>query len=140
MARATARNTHIAASASANAASITLSGRSNTATISFTAPGVQVTAFGEEYHSRIGDGIKDWELSVGGFWDGAASNLDEFMYNALGASINIVYGPAGSTSGNVKYSGCAILNDYEVSGELEGAVEWSATLSAASVLNRGTYS
>lgn len=139
MARVTARNTHISASDTPNAASIILSGRSNTATMTFTAPGVQVTAFGEEYHSRIGDGIKDWEMSVGGFWDGAASNLDEFMYNALGACINIVYGPGGSDSGSIKYSGCAILNDYEVTGELEGAAEWSATLSAASVLNRGSF-
>jgi hypothetical protein len=140
MARTTARNTHISACHPAATACIILSGRSNTANMSFTAPGVQVTAFGEEYHSRIGDGIKDWEMSIGGFWDGAASNLDEFLYNANGACINIVYGPGGSASGSVKYSGCAILNDYEITGELEGAVEWSANLSAASVLNRGSFS
>lgn len=139
MARTTARNTHLSASDPTNSASIILSGRSNTATISFTAPGVDVTAFGEAYRNRIADGIKDWELSIGGFWDGAASNLDEFLYSALGACINIVYGPAGSDSGSIQYSGCAVLNDYEVSGELEGATEWSATLSAASDLNRGTF-
>lgn len=140
MARVTAKNTSISASDPTNAASINLSGRSNTATMSFTAPAVQVTAFGEEYHTRIGDGIKDWEMSIGGFWDGAASQLDEFMFNALGACINIVYGPGGSESGQVEYSGCAVLQDYESSGELEGGVEWSSTVVAASVLNRGTFS
>lgn len=140
MPRVTAKNTSISASDPTNSASINLSGRSNTATMSFTAPAVQVTAFGEEYHTRIGDGIKDWELSVGGFWDGAASNLDEFMFTAEGACISIVYGPGGSETGSVQYSGCAILQDYEVSGELEGGVEWSATVVAASVLNRGTFS
>ena len=139
MARVTARNTHIAASNPTNGASIILSGRSNTAEMTFEAPGVQVTAFGEEYHTRIGDGIKDWSISVGGYWDGAASNLDVFLYDAVGASINVVYGPGSSESGSVKYSGCAILDDYAITGELEGAVEWSATLTAASVLNRGSF-
>lgn len=139
MARVTARNTHISACDPANTACIVLSGRSNTATMAFEAPGVQVTAFGEAYHSRIGDGIKDYTLDVGGFWDGAASNLDEFMFNAVGACINFVYGPGGSDSGSIKYSGCVILDEYEISGELEGGVEWSATLTAASDLNRGTF-
>ena len=139
MARITARNIHISASDPLNSASINLSGRSNTAELAYEAPGVEVTSFGEEFKIRIGDGIKDWSISVGGYWDGAASQLDEFMFNALGASIVIVTGFAGSTSGETKYSGCMILDEYTVTGELEGAMEWSAGLSGASNFTRGTF-
>lgn len=138
MTRRTARNTTIVITDSGNASRL-VSGRSNTATLTFSSEAVDVTSFGAEYRERIADGIKDWELSCAGFWDGAASQIDEILYGVLSACTAVQYGPSGSTSGDVKYSGCAILQDYEISGEVEGAVEWSGTFVAASVLNRGTW-
>ena len=123
----------------ANGASRAFSGRANTVTMNFTSAGVDVSAFGDNWRNRVPGGLKDWSLECGGWWDGAASQIDVWLYSILAACVDVQYGPGGSTSGNVKYSGCMILDTYTVSGELEGATAWEATFSAASTLNRGTW-
>jgi hypothetical protein len=138
MARVTARNTTFLVKDSTSA-SRTLSGRANTATLSFTSEAVDATAFGESFRFRIADGIKDWTLSVAGVWDGAASQIDEILYGILAACTSACYGPGGSSSSSVQYSGCCILNNYEVAGALEGVVTWSAEFAAAGSLTRGTW-
>lgn len=138
MAKQTARNTTILILDS-GAASRILSGRANSATMSFSSEAVDVTSFGAEYRQKIADGIKEWSMSVNGIWDGAASQLDEIMYGILGACTSMCYGPGGSATGAVQYSGCAILSEYSVEGEVSGAVTWSGTLVSASDLNRGSW-
>ena len=138
MAKVTARNTAIRILDS-NGASRLISGRSNSAEMSFTAEAVDVTTFGAGYREYVADGLRDWELSIDGMWDGAASQIDEILYGVLGACTSLCYGPSGSTTGMVQYSGCAICTEYTVSGAVEGAVTFSATFKAASQLNRGTW-
>lgn len=138
MARMSSRNTTLMI-LDADSASRNISGRANTATMNFTSEELDVTAFGAEYRERIADALKDWSLEFGGFWDGSASQIDEVLYNLLAACTSVCYGPAGSTSGYVQYSGCAILQDYTVESAVEGAVAFSATFMSASVLTRGTW-
>lgn len=138
MARVTARNTSLLVGDSAGASRV-LSGRANTATLSFSSEAVDGTAFGESYRFKIADGIKDWSLSMAGVWDGAASQVDEILYGILAACTSACYGPGGSTTGAVQYSGCAILNTYEVAGALEGMVTWSAEFAGSGSLSRGTW-
>ncbi len=137
MAKSTARNTviHILDSTSA---SRNISGRSNSVTMSFTADSVDVTGFGAIYRQYIADGIKEWNMSVNGVWDGAASNLDEIMNGVLGACTSMCYCPSGSSTGAIQYSGCAVVTEYSVEGVVSGAVTWSGTFQSASDLNRGT--
>ena len=138
MARISGRNSYIAAS-SLNTASLNLSGRSNTWTLNITSEEVDVTSFGAAYRERVADALKDWGVEVSGFWDGAASNIDAFLSEIHAACSTVFVGPNGSTTGFIKYSGCMILQDYSVETAVEGAVTWSATFQAASVLNRGTF-
>ena len=139
MARSTARDTHLSSCNAANSASMNLSGRSNNATLSRSSEAVEATVFGETMRFRVGDGIQDWELSISGFFDGAASNIGDYLNEGLSACVNLVYGPQGSGTGQAKLSGCSILQDYEISGELEGAVEFSATFVAAGDLSASTF-
>ena len=138
MARVTARNTSLLVGDSAGASRV-LSGRANTATLSFSSEAVDGTAFGESYRFKIADGIKDWSLSMAGVWDGAASQVDEILFGILAACTSVCYGPGGSTSGLTQYSGCSVLNTYEVAGELDGMVTWSAEFVGSGSLTRGTW-
>lgn len=138
MSRYAGRNTSLFILDSTSASRI-LSGRSNSATLSFSAEEVDVTCFGALYHERIADALRDWTIDISGFWDGAASQVDEWLHGILAACTSLCFGPSGSASGMVQYSGCAILQDYSVETEVTGAVTFSATFLAASVLNRGTF-
>ena len=120
-------------------ASRLISGRANTATLSFTSEEVDVTSFGALYRERIADALRDWNVDIAGFWDGAASQIDEILHGILAACASLCFGPSGSGSGAVQYSGCAILMDYSVESSVEGAVTFSAAFVAASVLNRGQW-
>jgi len=117
-----------------NSASQNISGRSNSYTFSFTSEEVDVTTFGALYRERVADGLRDWSLELGGFWDGAASQIDDIFSSVFAACTSVCLYPAGS-SVSTYYSGCAILQDYTVEGAVEGVVSWSATLMAASILN-----
>lgn len=131
MAKISARNVSLGIDDSA-AACQSISGRSNTATMSFSAEAPDVSAFGTTYRERVPDGLKDWELSVSGLWDGVASQIDSILFGILGASTRVAYGPAGSTSGCTKYEASAVCNDYSVEGSVEGAVTFSAIFAARS--------
>ena len=135
MARVTARNTTLLVKDSTSA-SRTLSGRANSATLSFSSDATDGTAFGESYRFLIADGVKGWTLSMNGVWDGAASQVDEILYGILAACTSAYYGPGGSTTGAVQYSGCVILNTYEIAGALEGMVTWSAEFAGGPSLER----
>lgn len=120
-------------------ASRQISGRSNTATLSFSAEEVDVTSFGALYRERIADALRDWTIEIGGFWDDSASQIDEILHGILAACTSLCFGPSGSSASFIQYSGCAILQDYTVESSVEGAVTFTATFLAASVLNRGTF-
>lgn len=82
-------------------------------------------------------GLSDGTVSIGGPWD---ATLDAHMAGILGvtASKTYEYGPQGSTAGEVKYTGEAILTSYEISGEVDGVVEWSGELQLTDTQTRTT--
>ena len=126
MARITARNVSFYVDDSTGACT-SISGRSNTATLTFSSEAPDVTTYGATYRERLADGLKDFEFSIGGFYDGAAAQIDAVMFPLLGASTRLQYGPGGSTSGCTKYVASAVCNNYTVSGAVEGAVAYTAT-------------
>lgn len=130
MAKITSRNTALYVDeASAVGASLSLSGRSNTATLTFSAEAPESTCFGAVMKERLTGGLKDWELSIGGFADLAAGQIDYTLFTLLGASTRVQYGPGGSTSGCTKYIASAICTDYSIDTAVEGALGYSATFS-----------
>ncbi len=138
MARVSGRDAHLLVIDS-ESASRNLGGRSNSVTLNLTSEEVDVTSFGALWRERVADALRDWTLDIAGFWDGAASQLDGILYGIHAACTSLCFGPSGSTSGNIQYSGCVILQDFVIETAVDGAVTWTATFQSASQLNRGTY-
>jgi hypothetical protein len=134
MSRISARDGHIKI-LDGNSASKNISGRANAYTLSFTSEEVDVTCFGDLYRSRVADGLRDWTIEFGGFWDGAACQIDDILFSVLAACTSVCLYPGGSAA-TTYWSGCAIMQDYTVEGAVEGGVSYSATFMAASTLNR----
>jgi hypothetical protein len=95
----------------------------------------EVTAFGATSKSYI-VGLRDASISVSGTWD---ATVDGYFIGTEPASRSFIFGPAGSTSGNVKYTGEAILTNYSVSAGVGDAVTFSADFQVTGDVTRGTY-
>jgi|TARA_R100000479_G_scaffold159663_1_gene96890 predicted secreted protein len=95
----------------------------------------ETTAFGSSNKSYI-VGLKDTTISVSGIWD---ATVDGYISGTEPASRSFIYGPAGSTSGNVKYTGEAIMTNYSVSNPVGDVVTFSMDLQVTGAVTRGTY-
>jgi hypothetical protein len=96
----------------------------------------ETTAFGSSAKSYI-VGLSDATLSVSGIWD---ATVDGYIAGgAEPASRSFVFGPAGSTAGNVKYTGEAIVTSYSISNPVGDVVTYSLDLQVTGVVTRTTY-
>ena len=95
----------------------------------------ETTAFGSSNKSYI-VGLKDGSFSVSGIWDATG---DGYLSATAPASRSFLYGPAGSTGGNVKYTGEAIMTNYSVSNPVGDVVTYSLDLQITGAVTRGTY-
>lgn len=97
----------------------------------------ETTTFGASSKTYI-VGLKDSTVSLSGKWD---STLDGYVAPALGqaATLSFEYGPAGSTGGNVKYSGEAIITSFDVSAPIGDVVTVSIELQVTGAVTRGTW-
>jgi len=97
----------------------------------------ETTAFGSNAKSYI-VGLSDATISLTGKFDATA---DGYLAGVLGQStlLAFVYGPAGSTAGNIKYTGSAIMTSYEVSATVGDAVSASVQLQVSGAITRTTY-
>jgi hypothetical protein len=93
------------------------------------------TAFGSSNDSYV-VGIKNTTISVSGIWD---ATTDGYLAGTEPASRSFIYGPAGTTSGNVKYTGEAIMTDYSISNPVGDVVTFSASFQVTGAVTRGTY-
>jgi hypothetical protein len=84
-------------------------------------------------------GLKDATLSISGLWD---STLDGVLGGIIGqsATVSFEYGPEGSTAGDVKYTGEAILTGYTQTSPVGDVVAFSADLQVSGDVTRGVYS
>ena len=144
MAKVTGRNAflRIITSACNTSASnyTTLSSDLNSITLTQNEDAPEVTVFGQTNKERLFDGIKDWELGFEGYYQGQANAIDSVLFSLLAGSIMMDFGPTGSTSGSVKYSGCGVLSNYTIGFELEDAITVSGTIVARTgSLTTGTF-
>ena len=95
----------------------------------------ETTAFGSSNKSYI-VGLKDTTISVSGIWD---ATVDGYISGTDPASRSFIYGPAGSTGGNVKYTGEAIMTNYAVNNPVGDVVTFSMDLQVTGSVTRGTY-
>lgn len=97
----------------------------------------ETTAFGSTSKSYI-VGLRDATISVSGIWD---ATVDGYVRGgAEPASRSFIFGPAGSTAGNVKYTGEAIVTNYSISNPVGDVVTYSLDLQVTGDVTRGTYS
>jgi hypothetical protein len=118
----------------------TLTDISNTLTdVSFpqTVETAETTSFGSSAKTYI-VGLSDSTVSASGNFD---ATVDTHLAAVLGqaATLSFEYGPEGSTSGQVRYTGEAILTSYEKSGAVGDVVTYSAEFQVTGAVTRGTY-
>ena len=95
----------------------------------------ETTAFGATSKSYI-VGLRDATISVSGIWD---STVDGYIIGTEPATRTFIFGPAGSTSGYVKYTGECILTNYSISNPVGDVVTFSLDLQVTGNVTRGTY-
>ena len=95
----------------------------------------ETTAFGATSKSYI-VGLRDATISVSGLWD---ATVDGYIIGTEPATRSFIFGPAGSTSSNVKYTGECILTSYSVSNPVGDVVTFSLDLQVTGNVTRGTY-
>lgn len=83
-------------------------------------------------------GLTDASISISGLFDATA---DGFLAGVIGHAtpLDFEYGPAGSTGGNIKYTGTCFLTSYEVSASVGDTVQASADFQVTGQITRGTY-
>ena len=97
----------------------------------------ETSAFGSSAKTYV-VGLTDATISVSGMFD---ATVDAHLNGILGqaATVSFEYGPEGSTSPNVKYTGECILTSYEKSGAIGDMVSYSAEFQVSGAVTRGTY-
>ncbi|MGA1036659.1 MAG: phage tail tube protein [Ilumatobacteraceae bacterium] len=95
----------------------------------------ETTAFGSTYKSYI-VGLRDATISVSGIWD---ATVDGYFIGTEPATRSFIYGPAGDTAGNVKYTGEAILTSFSVSNPVGDVVTYSADFQCTGGVTRTTF-
>jgi len=97
----------------------------------------ETTTLGADNKTYIA-GLKDSTISLSGLWD---STADAIFGAVVGqsATLSFEYSPEGTTGGNVKYEGEAILTSYAISSPVGDAVGYSADLQVSGAITRGTH-
>jgi predicted secreted protein len=95
----------------------------------------ETTAFGATSKSYI-VGLRDATISVSGIWD---ATVDGYIIGTEPATRTFIFGPAGSTGGNVKYTGECILTNYSVSNPVGDVVTYSIDLQCTGGVTRTTF-
>ena len=121
-------------------ASASLTDISNTLTdVSFPAKvdTADVTAFGASAKSYI-VGLTDGTISISGTFD---ATVDALLAGVVGFAtpLNWNYGPEGSTSTYVKYSGTGFVTSYQKSGTVGDVVKYTAEIQVTGAVTRGTW-
>jgi len=141
MAKLAARKASLFLEDSAGASTV-MSAMVSSITLSMSVEIPEVTGFGNDNRERVSDGIKDWELSMNGFYGMAACEPGLVLQGirAAGGSTRFVLGPAGSITGCPKYSACGVLTTYEITEGPMDAAAISFTITARSgSLTRGVF-
>jgi hypothetical protein len=83
-------------------------------------------------------GMKDSTISIAGLWD---STLDGVLGAVVGqsATLSFEYSPAGTTVGNIKYTGECILTGYSQNSPVGDVVSFTADFQVSGDVTRGTH-
>lgn len=101
----------------------------------------EVTALGDSGAKFI-PGLEDVSITLSGIFDNTATSGPDAVLGALrshSSAVDFEYGPEGSGSGDIKYSGTCWVLSYELRSRVGNRVEWSAALQVEGTVTRGTF-
>ena len=101
----------------------------------------EVTALGDG-GARFIPGLEDVVTGLRGLFDDTATSGPDAVLGPLRthtAAVDFDYGPEGTGSGAVKYSGTCWVVAYDLRSRVGNLVEWSATLQVEGKVTRGTF-
>lgn len=109
----------------------------NTVTLPRSIETGETTSFGNSAKTYI-VGLSDSTVSVDGTWD---PTVDAHLAGVLGqdASLTFEYGPEGSGSGAIKYTGECYLTSFETSSPVADVVKFSAEFQVTGTVTRTTF-
>jgi predicted secreted protein len=83
-------------------------------------------------------GLNDSTISIAGKFD---STVDAHLAGifAQEATVSFEYGPAGTTTGFVKFTGEAIMTKYDLGSPVGDIVKFSADFQVSGPITRGTF-
>lgn len=97
----------------------------------------ETTTFGVDDRTYI-VGLRGATLSIAGFWD---STVDSVLAGIVGSGlVTFEYGPQGSTSGEIRYTGECILTSYAQGSPVDGVATFTADFQITAAVTRNTYS
>lgn len=101
----------------------------------------EVTALGDSAVKFIA-GLEDVTIALTGMFDDTATSGPDAVLGPLRthtAAVDFEYGPEGTSSGSVKYSGTCWVTSYALRSRVGDLVEWSAALQVDGTVTRGTF-
>ena len=102
--------------------------------ISRTADVAEVSAFTNSSKAYVA-GLKDATLTISGSFD---ATVDGYLSGILGAEGSFEFYPIGTTGGNPKVSGEAIMTSYDRTPDIGGAVTFTAAFQVSGDVTEGT--
>jgi len=104
---------------------------------------LDTTTFGANSKTYI-PGFADAKIPFGGFWDATVDGYLAGAIDALAAgtisSLSFELYPEGNTSGKVKYSGEAVMTNYEATMGAQQADAWTSELQVTGSVTRALVS
>ncbi len=82
-------------------------------------------------------GANEWGVAIQTWWDAADTTGQEVL--DVGATVECEIGPEGNTTGDIKYSGSAVVQSVDISYGVDGIVERNFNLVGSTVLAAGTF-
>ena len=102
--------------------------------ISRTADVAEVSAFSNSSKAFV-SGLTDANLTISGSYD---ATVDGYLSGILGSEGSFEFYPIGTTGGNPKASGEAIMTSYDRTPDIGGAVTFTAAFQVSGDVTEGT--
>lgn len=101
---------------------------------------LDTSTFGATAHTYT-NGLMDTKMNVTGLWDKTATVGSHTVLQALigAGSAAWIWGPEGTTTGNVKHSGSLIAASYEESSEVAGLVKFTFTANVTGAVTTAAF-
>jgi hypothetical protein len=89
---------------------------------------LEVTAFGAQEKQYL-PGFRSGTLDFGGMWEAAIHDIIAPAVGASGIAVQraFEYYPQGTDTGEIRYSGTAVILSYEVSGSVSDITSFTAS-------------